>query len=113
MREKHVLKFLNQTTTSARKVKCVCSNIQSTPNSHMAATDLHAQPYGNCHQKIYFKYVFTAIVSLISMNLRHFPISSNLRDDIIIQLCTIFTGRKNTFCLAGSLLINILMHFIV
>ena len=42
MREKHVLKFLNQTTTSARKVKCVCSNIQSTPNSHMAATDLRS-----------------------------------------------------------------------
>ena len=61
MRVKHVLKLLNQTTTSARKVKCGCGNIQSTPNSHMAATDLHAQPYGNCHQKIYFKYVFTAI----------------------------------------------------
>merc|ERR1712223_1639582 len=57
MREKHVLKFLNQTTTLARKVKCGCDNIQSTPNSHMAATDLHAQPYGNCHQKIYLKYV--------------------------------------------------------
>ena len=113
MRVKHVLKLLNQTTTLARKVKCGCDNIQSTPNSHMAATDLHAQPYGNCHQKIYFKYVFTAIASLISMNLRHFPISSNLRDDIIIHRCTIFTGRKNTFGLAGSLLIKLLLHFIV
>merc|ERR1712200_244510 len=42
MRVKHVLKLFNQTTTSARKVKCACGNIQSTPNSHMAATDLRS-----------------------------------------------------------------------
>merc|ERR1711936_730248 len=58
MREKHVLKLLNQTTTSARKVKCGCGNIQSTPNSHMAATDLHAQSYGNCHQENIFQICF-------------------------------------------------------
>ena len=109
MRVKHVLKFLNQTTTSARKAKCGCDNIQSTPNSHMAATDLRSA----IQKKIYFEYVFTAIVSLISMNLRHFPISSNLRDDIIIQLCTIFISRMKTFGLTRSILINLLVLFIV